>query len=219
MREIPEQTRLVARAAFPRGSLAMRVRDSLGAVFSDAEFSGLFARRGHPALSSAFLTMVSVLQYAEGLTDRQAADAVRGRLDWKYCLALELNDSGFDASVLSEFRSRLMTGEHSDRLLARVLQVLSEHDLLGPGGRQRTDATHVVADIRLLNRLELVAETMRAALEALAAAAPGWLAAHTALASDYRLPQALPARDELLRTVGQDGFRLLESAYGGRAPD
>jgi transposase len=227
-REIPEQTRLVARAAFPRGSLAMRVRDSLGAVFSDAEFAGLFARRGHPALSPAFLAMVSVLQYAEGLTDRQAADAVRGRLDWKYCLALELNDSGFDASVLSEFRNRLVTGEHSDRLLARVLQVLSEHDLLGPGGRQRTDATHVVADIRLLNRLELVAETMRAALEALAAAAPGWLAAHTALdwwdryarrASDYRLPQALPARDELFRTVGQDGFRLLESAYGGRAPD
>jgi hypothetical protein len=87
-----------------------------------------------------------------------------------------LNDAGFDASVLSEFRSRLMTGEHSDRLPARVHQVLSEHDLLGPGGRQRTDATHVVADIRLLNRLELVAETMRAALEALAAAAPGWLA-------------------------------------------
>ncbi|MFE3187345.1 IS1182 family transposase [Streptomyces violascens] len=228
MREIPEQTRQVACAAFPHGSLAMRVRESVGTVFADAEFADLFAKRGHPALSPAFLAMVSVLQYTEGLTDRQAADAVRGRLDWKYCLSLELTDSGFDASVLSEFRSRLVTGEHTDRLLSRVLEVLAAHDLLGPGSRQRTDATHVVADLRLLNRLELVVETMRATLEALAAAAPGWLAAHTRLdwwdryarrASDYRLPQVLPARDELFRTVGQDGLRLLESAYGDYAPD
>lgn len=132
-------------------------------------------------MSPGFLAMVSVLQYAEGLTDRQAADAVRGRIDGKYCLGLELTDSGFDASVLSEFRGRLVEKETAGRLLDRVLELLAGRQLLGPGGVQRTDATHVVANIRLLNRLELVVETMRATLEALAAAAPGWLILHMSL--------------------------------------
>ncbi|MGW0534408.1 transposase [Streptomyces sp. NPDC003032] len=145
----------------------------MGETFADAEFADLFARRGHPALSAGFVAMVSVLQYTEGLADRQAADAVRGRIDWKYCLGLELTDSGFGASVLSEFRSRLVGNDSAGRLMDRVLEVLAGRKPLGPGGTQRTDATHVVANIRLLNRLELVAEAMRAVLEALAAVAPG----------------------------------------------
>src|SRR6266702_2224381 len=108
--EIPVQTVQVAHAAFPKGTLAIRVRDAVGEVFSDAQFGDLFVARGHPALSPARLVMVTVLQYSEGLSDRQAADAVRGRLDWKYCLGLELTDPGFDASVLSEFRARLVAG-------------------------------------------------------------------------------------------------------------
>ena len=133
VREVPERTAAVARAAFPPGTFAMRTRDSLGEIFADAEFADLFARRGHPALSPWFLAMVSVLQYAEGLTDRQAADAVRGRIDWKYCLGLELTDSGFDASVLSEFRGRLAEKESAGRLLDRVLELLAGRQLLGPG--------------------------------------------------------------------------------------
>ncbi|MCX5205979.1 transposase [Streptomyces sp. NBC_00237] len=217
----------MAHAAFPRGTFAMRIRDGLGEIFADAEFAGLFARRGHPALSPGFLAMVSVLQYTEGLSDRQAADAVRGRIGWKYCLGLELHDSGFDASVLSEFRSRLVQDDQADRLLSRILELLAGRQLLRAGGVQRTDATHVVANIRLLNRLELVVETMRATLEALAAAAPGWLIAHTAVdwwerherrASDYRLPRTEATRDALARTVGQDGRRLLASVYAPYAP-
>ncbi|MGW4995858.1 transposase, partial [Streptomyces mirabilis] len=100
-------TERVARAAFPKGSLAIRMRDALGEVFVDEQFAHLFAIRGHPATSPARLVMVSVLQYAEGLTDRQAAEAVRGRVDWKFLLGLPLEDPGFDASVLSEFRTRL----------------------------------------------------------------------------------------------------------------
>src|SRR5436190_5501124 len=97
---VPPVTVQVARAAFPKGCLAIRVRDALDKLFEDAQFAGLFATRGRPAVSPARLALVSVLQFAEGLSDRQAADAVRGRIDWKYALGLELTDTGFDASVL-----------------------------------------------------------------------------------------------------------------------
>src|SRR5918911_1398436 len=115
------------------------------------------------------------MQVREGLSDRQAAEAVRARIDWKYLLGLELTDPGFDHSVLCEFRDRLLTGGAPERLLERVLEVCRELGVLKARGRQRTDATHVLAAVRKLNRLELVAETLRAALNATAAAAPDWL--------------------------------------------
>jgi transposase len=220
-------TTQVARAAFPTGCLAIRVRDALGELFDDAQFAGLFATRGRPALSPARLALVSVLQFAEGLSDRQAADAVRGRIDWKYALGLELTDTGFDASVLSEFRARLAADDQAERLLQLMLTRLRERGLLARGGRQRTDATHVLAAVRELNRLELVTETLRAALEALAAAAPAWLQGfmpgewyerYGQRARDWRLPKAEAARSALAVTVGADGFVLLEAVYGTDAP-
>jgi transposase len=219
---IPTMTAQVARAAFPKGCLAIRVRDALGELFEDVQFAELFATRGRPAVSPARLALVSVLQFAEGLSDRQAADAVRGRIDWKYALGLELADTGFDASVLSEFRARLAADDAAERLLQRMLARLRERGLLARGGRQRTDATHVLAAVRELNRLELVTETLRAALEALAVAAPGWLqgfvpdqwyARYGQRARDWRLPKAEAAREALAVTVGTDGFALLEAVH------
>jgi transposase len=224
---IPATTAQVARAAFPKGCLVMRARDALGALFDDEQFAGLFAVRGRPALSPARLALVSVLQFAEGLSDRQAADAVRGRIDWKYALGLELADTGFDASVLSEFRARLAADDQTERLLQQLLARLRQRGLLVRGGRQRTDATCVVAAVRELNRLELVTETMRAALEALATAAPGWLAGlapqdwyerYGQRASDYRLPQHQTARAALAVSVGADGFALLDAVYAADTP-
>jgi transposase len=226
-RAVPAATAQVARAAFPKGCLAIRIRDALGELFDDAQFAGLFATRGRPAVSPARLALVSVLQYVEGLSDRQAADAVRARIDWKYALGLELADTGFDASVLSEFRARLLTDGQAERLLQRMLERLRAQGLLVRGGRQRTDATCVVAAVRELNRLELVTETMRAALEALAAAAPEWLVAlapadwyerYGQRASDYRLPQHQTARAALAVTVGTDGFALLEAVFAADTP-
>jgi len=226
-RAVPVMTAQVARAAFPKGCLAIRIRDGLGELFEDEQFAGLFAARGRPAVSPARLALVSVLQFAEGLSDRQAADAVRGRIDWKYALGLELTDTGFDASVLSEFRARLLTDGQAERLLHRMLERLRAQGLLVRGGRQRTDATCVVAAVRDLNRLELVTETLRAALEALTAAAPEWLLAmipddwyqrYGQRASDYRLPQADAARAALAVTVGADGFALLEAVHTGASP-
>ena len=149
----------------------MRIRDELGEVYADARFAGAFGVRGRPGISPGQLMMASVLQFSENLTDRQAAEAVRDRMTWKYALGLELEDPGFDASVLSEFRSRLVAGDLVCLALDALLERLAGLGLVKAGGRQRTDSTHVLGAIRELNRLELAGETLRAALEALTAAA------------------------------------------------
>lgn len=228
---VPEMTVRVARAAFPKGCLPIRVRDELGAVFEDEVFAAAFGVRGRPGLSPGQLALVSVLQFAENLTDRQAADQVRGRIDWKYCLGMELDDPGFDHTVLTGFRARLIKHGLEETVLEVLLARLSELGLLRAGGRSRTDATHVVAAIRSLNRLELVGETVRAALEALAAAAPDWLAGRVpsvlapewtrrygARVDGYRLPVKDTDRVALAVTIGRDGFALLEAMRGVDAP-
>ena len=228
--EIPEATARVARAAFPRRCLAMRLRDEFGVLFQNADFAQAFARRGGPSVSPGMLALVSVLQYAERLTDRQAADAVRSRIDWKYCLSLELTDAGFDFSVLSEFRDRLIEYGLEQKVLDLILGRCDAAGLLRVGGRVRTDSTHVLACIRDLNRLEFVTKTLRCALEALAVAAPGWLAATGAVNADwirrygqradsYRLPKGEAQRTEFAQDVGDDGFELLEQIDDAAAPD
>jgi transposase len=159
---IPEQTIQVARAACPKGNPSMRMRDVLGPIYANQTFAALFSQ----------LALISVMQFAEGLSDAQAADAVRARIAWKYALALDLRDPGFDASVLSEFRQRLITG-HAELLLVETMLTLGRaQGLLKAKGRQRTDSTHVLAAIQTLNRLECVGETLRHALNVLATAAP-----------------------------------------------
>ena len=175
---VPATTAQVAVAAFPRGCAAMRMRDELGAIYDDQMFASVFPARGQPAYSPWRLALVTVLQFAEGLPDRQAADAVRGRIDWKYALSLELTDPGFDFSVLCEFRARLIAGGLEQSLLEAMLTRYRERGLLKARGRQRTDSTQVLAAVRKLNRLENVGEMLRAALNCLAAAAPDWLAQH-----------------------------------------
>ena len=157
--EVPADTARVARRAFRKGALAIRARDELGSWYGDEAFGGAYGVRGAPGISPAQLAMVTVLQFAENLTDRQAADAVRGRLDWKYCLGLALEDEGFDFSVLSEFRARLVAGSLDRAVLDLLLDRLKALGLVKPGGRQRTDSTHVLAAIRGLNRLELAGES------------------------------------------------------------
>src|SRR6266849_5823682 len=174
---IPEETARIARAANPKGTLAMWLRDGLGALYTDEEFADLYPERGQPALSPWRLAVVTLLQYVEDLTDRQAAEAVRERLDWKYLLGLELSDPGFDASVLSEFRQRLLAQGAEERLLDKLLVVSRQRGWLKAGGKMRTDATQVLAAVRSLHHLETVGETLRAVLEELAEVAPDWLLA------------------------------------------
>lgn len=216
----------MARAAFPRGNVYMQLRDVLGVVYDDASFAPLFAVRGRPAESPWRLALVTVMQFAEGLSDRQAAEAVRARIDWKYALGLELSDPGFDFSVLSEFRARLAGGS-AEHLLEALLAACKTRGYLRARGRQRTDSTHVLGALRVLNRLECVAETLRAALNAVAEAAPEWLRAvarpewferYARRIEEYRLPRGREARQAYAEAVGAAGLRLLEAIYGAGAP-
>ena len=205
----------------------MRIREELGEVYADARFAAAFGVRGRPGISPGQLMMASVLQFSENLTDRQAAEAVRDRMTWKYALGLELDDPGFDPSVLSEFRSRLVAGDLTSLALDALLERLAGLGLVKAGGRQRTDSTHVLGAIRELNRLELAGESLRAALEALAAAAPGWLAGvidpswqqvYGARIDDLHLPANQTGRQELMLRYGTDGYWLLEQVLGPGAP-
>jgi transposase len=224
---VPEETARIVRAAFPKGHRYVLMRDELGTFYTDDAFAALFAPRGQPAECPWRLALVTILQFVEGLSDEQAADAARGNLAWKYALSLELADPGFDASVLSEFRTRLIQGSAEELLLDRMLGHLRERRLLRARGQQRTDATHVLAAVRGLNRLELVGETVRVALDALAQVAPAWLAGvrqptwaerYGTRVSSFRLPRGAADRARLALEIGQDGVTLLAAVDAPDAP-
>jgi transposase len=224
--EVPVETARVARSAFPKGSTAMRLRDELGTLFRDADFVGCYGRRGRPGYSPAALMLVLLLQFTENLTDAQAAEAVAERIGWKYALGLRLEDSGFDSSVLSEFRARLV--EHELSLLAfdRILERCRELGLVKAGGKARTDSTHVISAVRDLNRSELTGECVRALCEVLAQVAPDFLPATVDLTawarrygprvSSWSGPRTPAERKKLALQYGLDGRLLVEAVHGQR---
>ncbi len=216
--EIPKETVEVAKAAFPKGNNYMTMRDEIQEMYPDERLAELFSHAGRPAEAPGALALVLVMQYAEGLSDRQAVEAVRARIDWKYALGLTLDDPGFSHTVLGQFRNRLLTGGQEQVLLEEMLARFEEKGLLKTKGVQRTDSTHILAATRELNRLELVGETMRQLLEVLAVAYPDWLKPH--LQPDwgerygprfeaYRLPQTIQARTALAEVIGQDGASIM----------
>lgn len=223
---VPEETARVAWEIFPKGNLYMQWYETFGTLFEDRDFAALFSGEGQPALSPMRLCLVLLLQFAEGLSDRQAAEAVRTRIDWKYLLCLELTDTGFHYSVLSEFRGRLVTHGAEAQIFNRVLELCRDRELIKKRGLQRSDWTEVLAAIRTLNRLELVGETLRAALNALAVAAPEWTREHTTSewvdrygpqVSDYHLPTKETEREAHAVLVGADGLSLLTALWQDQA--
>src|SRR5712692_9345889 len=217
---IPQETARVAKAACPKGSTFIKMRDTLGVLFQDEMFADLFPNDGQPALAPWRLALVTIMQFAEGLSDRQAAEAVRTHIDWKYALGLELEDEGFDFSVLCEFRARLIEGHAESLLFEAMLTYLKQHGLIKAGGRQRTDATHVLAAVRATNRVVCVGETLRAALNTLAEVAPEWLRSfapdewyerYAHRVEEYRLPKEQAKRTALVETIGADGYALLDA--------
>ena len=224
---VPEDTQRIARAAFPKGNIYVRMRDEIGTIFDDPMFAPLFPARGQPAENPWRLALITVMQFVEGLSDRQAADAVRSRIDWKYALSLELTDPGGDASVLCEVRARLVEDASGPALLEAMLWRFKERGLLKARGQQRTDSTHVLAAIRTLNRLESIGETLRAALNCLATVAPDWLSGlvapdwferYATRIEEYRLPKGEVARTALGERIGADGHVLLAAVYEPSAP-
>lgn len=225
---VPEETMQVAQAAFPKGNVYMTMRDQLNLQYKDSDYAFMFAsHEGRPAESPGRLNLITVMQHAEGLSDRQTAEAVRSRIDWKYALGLALTDPGFDYSVLSKHRQRLMAKGAEQQLLDDMLRQFQAQGLLKARGQQRTDSTHVLAAIRELNRLECIGETMRYALNSLAEVAPDWLLGQVSpdwfelygpRFEQYRLPQEKQERQALAEQIGWDGHQLLALIYDQAAP-
>lgn len=222
--DIPAETARVAHAAFPHGNIYLKVRDQLGALYHDETFAELFPTRGRPVESPGRLALITVFQFAESLSDRAAADAVRSRIDWKYALGLELTDAGFDYSVLCEFRARLIASDQAQLIFDTLLERLRQAKLVKARGRQRTDSTRVLAAVHNYNRLECVWEAMRWALNSLARVAPDWMRqlAPTEWYERYaRRPEgfrlAETQRREVAEQIGADGYTLLDAVYAASA--
>jgi transposase len=208
--------------------LAVEIRDRLGQWLADEDFAAAFGIRGRPGWPPSRLALVTVLQRAEKLTDRAAAEAVRARLDWKYLLGLPLEDPGFDHTVLPEFRGKVAEAGLEQAALDALLAKLAADGLLRAGGKQRTDSTHVVAAVAALNRLELAGESVRAALEALAAAHPDWLGQRICVPdwarrygtpmTSWRPPASQAKQDELAIAYARDGYALLEAVCDESSP-
>ena len=208
--------------------LAVLIRDRLGEWLGDEDFAAAFGVRGRPGWSPSRLALVTVLQRAENLTDRQAAESVRTRIDWQYLLGLPLDDAGFDHTVLAEFRARVAGVGLEQVVLDALLERLVAEGLVKAGGKQRTDSTHVVAAVAALNRLELAGESVRAALEALVAAHPAWLEQRICVSdfarrygtpmTSWRPPASQARRDALAVAYARDGYALLEAVDDGSSP-
>src|SRR5450755_2132326 len=208
--------------------LAVAIRDRLGQWLADEDFAAAFGVRGKPGWSPSRLALVTVLQRAEKLTDRLAAEAVRTRIDWKYLLGLAVDDPGFDHTVLSEFRAKVAQAGLEQVTLDALLARLAADGLVKAGGKQRTDSTHVVAAVAALNRLELAGESVRAAVEALATAHPDWLAQRICVSdwtarygtpmTAWRPPASQARQAELAITYARDGYALLEAVHDKTAP-
>ena len=209
--------------------LAVAVRDRLGQWLDDEVFAAAFGVRGRPGWPPSRLAVVTVLQMMEDLGDRQAAEAVRTRLDWQYLLGLGLADAGFDHTVLSEFRGRVAEHQLEEAVLDALLAKLAADGLVKAGGKQRTDSTHVIAAVRALHTTELAGESVRAALEALAAACPDWLAARFCLgdwsrrygariSTWQRTAPGKAERDRLAVQYARDGYALVAACYEETAP-
>ncbi|HET8681510.1 MAG TPA: IS1182 family transposase [Micromonosporaceae bacterium] len=222
--QVPQATAELARKVHPRGTDEMRVRDALGPLFTDTDlatgvFAGMYPNLGQPGLSPALLTMVMILQFRHNLSDRDAAQAVCDRISWKYALGLELDYTGFDPSVLTEFRARLVDTGCVDALLDLMLDRLKAAGLVKAGGRQRTDSSHIIAAVRRLNRVETVGETLRSALEAIARVSPGWVVPLLEPGWDERYGRRVEtsrllrhrnaSAQALAEQIGADGRKLL----------
>jgi len=224
---VPEETAQVARVVFRKGNLCLRLREALGTIYGDELFADLFPALGRPAEAPWRLALISVLQFLEDLSDRQAAEAVRARIDWKYLLGLELTDPGFDFSILTDFRTRLLEQKAERRIFEHLVSRLSEGGWIKKRGVQRTDSTHVLAAVRRLHRVELLGEMLRAALNSLAEDDPDWLTGwvpvewferYSRRIEEWRLPSAKGKQEEIMEQIGEDGSRLLSALWSEQAP-
>jgi transposase len=224
---IPDVTAAAVRAAFPNGNLYVDLRTECGTLYEDQLFADLYPPEGRPVEVAPWrLALVMVRQYIEGLTDRQAADAVRRCMDWQYALSLDLHDPGFDFALLHDFRQRVLAHEAGQRFLDTFLATCKARGWIKARGTQRTDATHILAAIRTLHRVECGLEAMHYALNQLRAADPAWVQPHVPPAWDTRyglrsdqtrLPKDTSKREALARQIGAEGYQRLDGVWAAES--
>jgi transposase len=198
------------------------------ATSEDQLFADLYPPEGRPVEVPPWgLALVMVMQYLEGLTDRQEADAVRRCMAWKYALSLDLHDPGFDCTLLHDFRQRLLAHEAGQRLLDTFLASCKARGWLKARGTQRSDSTHVLAAIRTLHRLACVLEAMHHALNQLSEVDPAWVRQwvprewydrYGLRAARGRLPKETRKREALALQIGADGYQRLDRVWCDERP-
>jgi transposase len=145
---MPSETERIGRALMGKESAYRLIGDKLFAELREEEFSDLYPSEGQPGLSPVILAFVTVFQFMEKLPDRQAAESLRMRLDWKYALHLPLEYEGFHYSVLSEFRDRLLAGKAEGRVFEKLVEQIREMGLIKERGKQRSDSIAMLTKVR-----------------------------------------------------------------------
>ncbi len=224
--EIPVETVHVAQAAFPKGTLVTRLRDEFSTLYQDEDFRSLYPARGQPTPTPWRLALVTVFQFLEHLSDRQAADAVRARINWKYALGLELTDPGFHFSVLAEFRARLVAGGAEHLLLDTMLERFKAAAWSRRGASSAPTAhtcwppcATCPSSSGWPRRSAPPSMTWpRSRRTGCAVAKPVWFERYGRRVEEDRLPKSREEREALALVVGADGFVLLDALDAPDAP-
>ncbi len=192
--------------------------DKAGEVFEAADFTEMYSALGQSAIHPGLLAIALLLQHAEGISDRQAAERMDDSIVWKYALRLRIDESGWDPSVYAEFRARLLNSGSAELILDKLLHIAEELDLLDTS-KQRTDSTHILSAAKLMNRLELVHECVFDCIEELADEAPEfllsinrkeWLERYFMMRPyNYKTPKTDAAKKKLADTIGSDAKHII----------
>lgn len=224
--KVPEDTARVIKALYKRKTRKnayVVFADNFPIIFTQHDFESMYSRLGQHGVNPVVLALLTLVQFAEGLSDEEAMESLVSRMDLKYLLRLPLDHEGFDPSVLTEFRARLIEGSAEELFLNRILRLAEDKGLLKKG-KQRTDSTHVLSAARSMTRTELVLETMRNCLDVLCDVAPQLVLslhpkfimskAYELRGLEFRIPRKENQRKELVENVGKDAKLLLSSIDG-----
>jgi transposase len=222
---MPAETAAIGKAILKEDSPYRLIGDRLFERYSENDYADLYSPEGKPGISPVILAFVTVFQFMERLPDRQAAESLRMRMDWKYALHLPLAYEGFDYSVLSEFRDRLLAHQAEGRVFEQLVQEFRTMGLIKERGKQRTDSIAMLMKVRHLSRLELVVETLRLAVGAILKADRAWGEALIPPSWEERYGERFVlqrhTKEELAehdKNVGSDGEWLMARLAGEGAP-
>ena len=222
---MPSETERIGRALLKKDNAYRLIGDKLFANISEQEFADLYPSEGQPGLSPVILAFVAVFQFIEKLPDRQAVESLRVRMDWKYALHLPLEYEGFNFSVLSEFRDRLLEGQAEGRVFENLVKQIQGLGLIKEHGKQRSDSIAMLTKVRWLSRLEVAVETLGLAVVGVVNTEPDW--------SEEILPPSWEDQygerfvmqrhtekewQEYEANIGNDGQWLLKRLVDGSAP-